>query len=154
METLDSEQPEYIPKVDIWFSHVALIVSKTKKKALDSRGNATASSGLGSLITNMQQSVMGFIDQTKKYRKMIKQDQKYVAAFEQIMDIYEDSQFKGLLFLALIAGDDLDDLLIAVMSQQGNDQLTEMLDNIENIAMKVPILKDPLARVKFGHQRT
>ena len=97
---------------------------------------------------------MGFIDQTKKYRKMIKQDQKYVAAFEQIMDIYEDSQFKGLLFLALIAGDDLDDLLIAVMSQQGNDQLTEMLDNIENIAMKVPILKDPLARVKFGHQRT
>ena len=133
------------------------LLEETKKgalKALDGRMNATASGGLGALLAGMQQSVMSQLDMIKKYRKMIKQDQKYVAAFEQIMDIYEDSQFKGLLFLALIAGDDLDDLLIAVMSQQGNDQLTEMLDNIENIAMKVPILKDPLARVKFGHQRT
>ena len=124
--------------------------------ALDGRMHATASGGLGALLTGLQKSTMSQLDMIRKYRKMIHQDRRYVLAFHQLMDIYESSHWKGLFTLALIAGDELEALLLAVMHEEGDQQLTELLDDVEQTALQVPVLRDTWLRIRkqmegFGH---
>jgi hypothetical protein len=96
----------------------------------------------------MQQTIMSQLAMIKKYRSYIRDDAKYVEAFEQIMDIYHTNQWRGLLMVTLISGTYLDEVLLAVMLKTGDDKLTELLDSIEDQVGSVPMLGEKWAAAR------